>query len=51
MGVFEKLKRASMRNQLYKEYLSLIGREDRVAILRAEELAIHLDTLEIWKHQ
>jgi hypothetical protein len=51
MGLFDSWKKRSQRNTLYNEYKSLIGRNDRVAIIRAEELAILLDAMRIWEHE
>lgn len=51
MQLWQNLKNRSNRQRLYKAYLDLVGRQDRVGLLLAEELAILLDELEIWKYE
>ncbi len=51
MRLFQNLKRRSQIRTLYKEYCSLLGRTDRVAQIKAKELAVLLDAMEIWKYE
>lgn len=51
MKLFRNLKRRSQIRTLYKEYCSLIGRTDRVAAIKAKEIAVLLDALRIWEHE
>lgn len=51
MKLWQNLKNKSNRQRLYKAYRDLVGRQDRVGLLLAEELAILLDELEIWKYE
>jgi hypothetical protein len=51
MSLFSNFKKTSQRRKLYKYYLTLLGKSDRVSLLNAQEIAILLDELEIWKYE
>lgn len=51
MDILTKWKRRSQRKLLYKEYLDLVGKEDRISVVKAMELTVLLDALDIHKHE